>query len=133
MLSRTSEYALRAVVFITHEGGDRPVLASDVAQHAQVPLKYLQKVLRELVRAGVLCSVRGLGGGYGLAKTPQQTSLVEVLGPFEPRLRSSACPFGNPQCGIAHPCPIHHRWEPIMAAYRHFLESTTLGDLAQTR
>ena len=133
MLSRTSEYVLRAVVFIVQEGGGQPVLARDVAQHAQVPLKYLQKVLRQLVGAGVLCSVRGLGGGYCLAKTPHQTRLVEVLGPFEPRLCSSACPFGNPQCGIANPCPVHPRWEPIVAAYRHFLESTTLGDLAEVR
>lgn len=134
MLSRTSEYALRAVVFIFHHSrDDQPVLAKDVATQAQVPLKYLQKILRQLVHNGVLRSVRGLHGGYVLAQTPQQIHLWDVLAPFEPSLRGSACPFGNLQCGVANPCPIHHQWEPIVAAYRHFLESTTLGDLAELR
>lgn len=131
MLSRTSEYALRAVVLILRHSDGQPVLAKDVAAQTQVPLKYLQKVLRQLVHNGVLGSVRGLHGGYVLAQTPQQIHLWDVLAPFEPSLRGSACPFGNPQCGEANPCPIHNRWEPIVTTYRHFLQTTTLGDLTE--
>lgn len=133
MLSRTSEYALRAVVFIFRHSDDQPVLAKVVAAQTQVPLKYLQKILRQLVHNGVLRSVRGLHGGYVLAKSPQQTHLWDVLAPFEPSLGGTACPFGNLQCGIANPCPVHDRWAPIVAAYRHFLESTTLSNLGEKR
>ena len=66
MLSQTCEYALRAITYIAQNEVDGSVLAREIASATSVPLKYLQKILRDLVRAGMLTSVRGIGGGFRL-------------------------------------------------------------------
>ncbi len=129
MLSQTCEYALRAMAYIAEHGEEGPVLARDIAAKTSVPLKYLQKLLRDLVRAGILTSTRGIRGGFRLVHQPGKVSLAEVLAPFDDTLRQTTCPFGNPDCGIANPCPVHNRWVHVVEAYRGFLDTTTLQDL----
>ena len=68
MLSKTSEYALRAVLFLARESRDIPVPAGDIATGLDVPANYLSKILHTLSRAGVVSSERGPGGGYRLAR-----------------------------------------------------------------
>ena len=133
MFTRTCEYAVRAATYIAEYGAEKPVLARDVAAYADVPLKYLQKVLRDMVRSGVLKSARGIGGGFRLARPAGKVSLMDVVAPFDDVLRRSNCPFGNPQCGIANPCPVHDRWGRVMGSYQRFLTTTTLGKLVKKR
>jgi len=127
--SHTCEYALRAVTHIAQRGGDGPVLARDIAAAMDIPRPYLQRVLRELVRRGVLTSARGIGGGFRLNRPPEKILLLDIMTPFDNVLARTACPFGNPRCGWENPCPVHDRWSRVVATYRSFLESTTLADL----
>jgi Rrf2 family protein len=133
VLSQTCEYALRAATYVAHHAGDQPVLAKDIAENTNVPLKYLQKVLRDLVRVGVLVSARGIGGGFQLSRPPAQVFLADVLTPFEDLTQQMSCPFGNPECGGSNPCPVHERWSRVVQAYRNFLETTTLGQLVKKK
>jgi Rrf2 family protein len=133
VFNKTSEYALRAVAAIAQGSGDRPVLAKDIAKGGDIPAKYLSKVLGDLVRAGVLSSTRGIGGGFRLRQPPENVPLIEVVRPFEDVLASRRCPFGNPRCSDASPCPIHEQWKPVSEAYRSFLEQTTVADILRDR
>lgn len=129
MLSMTAQYALRAFVFIaTHEDG-HPVLAKDIAAHTGVPPHYLSRILRDAVRARLLESARGVGGGFRLARPPQKMKLVDLLSPFDDVLDRSKCPFGQPRCNDQNPCGFHDHWKPISMAYRRMLEETTLADI----
>ncbi len=129
MLSQTCEYALRAATHIARHGDEGPVLAKNIASEMNVPLRYLHKVLRDLVRSGVLGSSRGIGGGFRLRKPPSEVRVADVLAPFEELSGRTGCPFGNPLCGVASPCPAHERWSRVVTAYTDFLETTTLRDL----
>lgn len=129
MLSQTCEYALRAVAYIAVHGADGPVLAKDVAQKTRVPLKYLQKVLRDLVRAGILRSARGIGGGFQLGRPPKAIRLAEVVAPFDNSAQRLLCPFGNFDCRAVNPCPLHRPWQRVMRPYLRFMETTTLACL----
>lgn len=129
MLSQTCEYALRAATHIAHHDEDRPVLAKDIAEQTGVPLKYLQKILRDLVRTGILVSARGIGGGFRLSRPPAKVFLADVLAPFDDATQKMSCPFGNPECGGSNPCPVHYRWKRVVDAYRGFLQTTNLGHL----
>jgi Rrf2 family protein len=129
MFSQTCEYALRAMTYIAQHGEERPVLAREIARRTSVPLKYLQKVLGDLVRQGLLKSSRGIGGGFRLNKPARRLSLAEVLAPFDDLMRRTSCPFGNPLCGEANPCPVHDRWVQVVGPYRDFLQTTMLADL----
>ena len=132
MLSRTSEYAMRAAIVIARRESDGRVPAKTIAAEARVPLKYLHKVLRDLVRHGVLRSGRGLGGGYVLNQPAEDICLHDIVTPFTEKVGASACPFGNADCGEGEPCPVHAKWLPVMVAYRRFLETTRLADLVAT-
>jgi Rrf2 family protein len=133
MLSQTCEYALRAVTYIGRHTDAGPVLAKDIATEMEVPLRYLQKVLRDLVRIGVLDSTRGIGGGFRLSRPADKVRLTDVMAPFDDILARTSCPFGNPQCGKANPCPVHDRWADVAGAYLAFLQNTTVRDLLGKR
>lgn len=117
------------MTYIAQKQDEGSVLAREIASHTGVPLKYLQKILRDLVRSGVLSSVRGIGGGFRLREPPKDLRLADVLAPFDDTLERTTCPFGKAQCDDQDPCPVHDRWVKVVEAYRSFLETTRVGDL----
>lgn len=131
MLSKTAEYALRAVATIARVKEDRPVLAKEIAAAGQIPTKYLSKVMRDLVHAGVLTSTRGIGGGFRLRRKPESIKLADIVRPFDDIVASRRCPFGNTKCSDEHPCSMHEQWKPVSEAYRKLLEHTSVADIVR--
>jgi Rrf2 family iron-sulfur cluster assembly transcriptional regulator len=129
MLSRTSHYALRALYHISRRDGSVPVLASEIASDMEIPQRYLSGILSTLVQRGILTSTRGKHGGFKLARQPKDILLHEILAPFETGGQRTGCPFGNAECGIRNPCPIHDRWSVVVQAYEKFVQTTTLAML----
>lgn len=133
MLSQTAQYALRAFVHISEHGDDGPVLARDIARATHVPKQYLSSILREAVRAGLLKSTRGKGGGFKLARPKHRIRLLDVMQRYDDVLARAACPMGQPRCNDAQPCVFHDHWKPVAEAYRSMLEHTTLEDVLRAR
>ena len=131
LLNQTCEYALRAVTYIAQRQGDGAVQARQIAEHTEVPQQYLQKILTDLARADILSSARGIGGGFRLNRAADQIRLSDIIRRFDDIANRTQCPFGNAQCGIANPCPIHDRWCIVVAAYTSFIENTTLAHLVR--
>jgi Rrf2 family protein len=77
--TRATSYALHALVHMSTQKGNRPVPSHLVAQDRGIPERFLLKVLKPLVSAGVLHSVKGPNGGYRLAKAPDRITLLEVI------------------------------------------------------
>ncbi len=132
MLNLTSEYALRAMIHLARHEQDWPLAARQIAEAADIPPKYLSKVLGDLVREGVLESSRGVGGGFRMALPPKQTSLLDVLRPFE-RFEKRRCPFGNKECGDENPCLAHDGWKKVLEAQHSFLVRSSVYDVAVSR
>ena len=78
-LTRASSYAIHALVFMAAQKQNKPVASHLVAQARGIPERFLLKVLKPLVSARVLQSIKGPNGGYRLAKGPHEISLLEVL------------------------------------------------------
>jgi Rrf2 family protein len=78
-VNRSTEYALLAVGHIAKNQGDGVVLSEDVAKQYDIPLEYLLKILQQLVRANVLRSKRGPGGGFSLAKPTNKITMLEII------------------------------------------------------
>lgn len=129
MLTLTSEYALRALVYLARHADECPIPGRRIAAEATIPGKYLLKVLGDLVRAGILESSPGKHGGFRLRRSAKQTSLLDVLSPFEP-FEHGRCPFGHGTCDEDHPCPVHHPWKRVIETQRQFLRETSLSDVA---
>ncbi|HRX86458.1 MAG TPA: Rrf2 family transcriptional regulator [Phycisphaerae bacterium] len=129
MLTRTSHYALRALVFLTQHEDDWPVSGVRIAREADIPPKYLSKVLGDLVRSGVLESTPGRTGGFRLHRPAGETMLIDVLSPFE-HFGQRECPFGNHLCGDDNPCGAHQAWKHVLTVQQDFLCNTSLRDVA---
>ena len=71
MLSKRSQYALKALGYLTEKYKEGPVLISEIAKKKKIPLKFLENILLELKNMGVLDSKKGKGGGYYLRKDPK--------------------------------------------------------------
>ena len=78
-LSRASAYALGAVLQSAHAPAGMPVPCSQLAKHGQMPERFLLQVLRNLVNHGILVSTRGVDGGYALARSLDDISLLQIL------------------------------------------------------
>ncbi len=78
-LTRASSYALHAVAYMAQQKTDKPVASHKIAQERDIPERFLLKVLKPLVEARVLVSVKGPNGGYRLARAPADISLLEIV------------------------------------------------------
>jgi len=128
MISQTSEYALRAAVFLAARSGDSPASAHEIADAIRVPVGYLQKILRMLARNGILVAQRGTHGGFSLAKVPTAISVLDLLKASETEIqRIERCPLGIK--GHTMLCSLHRLLDEQMARAERTFASTTLADL----
>lgn len=130
ILSQTSVYALKAVMYLAEVPDDSPVRVDDISAALDVPRNYLSKILHVLGRAGLLQSTRGPHGGFRLARQAKDLLLVDVIGPFDEITESSGCLLGRELCSDKNPCAAHSRWKNVSSAVRGFLNETTIQDLS---
>ena len=129
MISKTAEYALRAVLFLARTGETKPVPAADVARSLRLPENYLSKILHVLARSGVVTSERGRHGGFALARPSEGISLLEIVEPFDEMGARRQCLLGRPSCSDRSPCPAHARWAEVSDQVQDFFQDTTVADM----
>lgn len=129
MLSKTAEYALRAVVWLARDPG-QPHSADALAERTLVPRRYLHKVLQDLVRAELVHSQSGPGGGYSLAAPPAKITILEVVNAVSPLERIRACPLGL--TSHTRLCPLHQELDDVYASAEKALARVTLGQLLRS-
>jgi Rrf2 family protein len=134
MLTHKSKYALKALTVLAKEYGQGPVLISDVAQREEIPRKFLEIILLELKNAGILQSRKGKGGGYSLARSPQNITLGSVIrvldGPLAPLPCVSRTAYVRcRECRDERTCGIRMVMKDVRDATAKILDSTTLADI----
>lgn len=129
MLSQTAEYALRAVVFLAGEPKS-PKSADALAQRTKVPRRYLHKVLQDLVRAELVRSQSGPGGGYALTLMPNKITILDVVNAVAPIQRIRHCPLGLPSHTSL--CPLHQALDKAFAATEKALGRVTIAQLLKS-
>jgi Rrf2 family protein len=127
MFSQTVEYALRAVVQLASVSPASST-TSDLAQVTQVPSAYLAKVLQSLVRAGIVVSQRGIGGGVSLARKPETLTILDIVDAVDPIRRIKSCPLELATHGTKL-CPLHRRMDAALAEVERAFRSTTLAEV----
>jgi Rrf2 family protein len=126
MFSQTVEYALRAMVCLADCG--KPETIATISEITQAPAPYLAKVLQSLHRAGMVRSLRGLYGGYRLAKPPKELTIWDVVNCVEPIQRIRTCPL-RLRAHSHKLCPLHRRLDEALATVEAAFKSCTLADL----
>jgi Rrf2 family nitric oxide-sensitive transcriptional repressor len=129
VLPKTAEYALRAVVWLAKER-DSAASADVLSQATQTPRRYLHKVLQDLVRGGIVRSQPGPGGGYLLAVSPEETSILDVVHAVAPLERIRQCPLGIST--HTELCPLHQALDQAYAATEAAFGRITLAQLVES-
>jgi Rrf2 family protein len=129
MLPKTAEYALRAAVWLGRNPTETES-ADVLAERTQVPRRYLHKVLQDLVRADLVRSQSGPGGGYALARTPAKITILDVVNAVAPLERIRHCPLGLPS--HTRLCPLHKELDAVYASTEKALGKVTLAQLLRS-
>ena len=134
MLAQKSKYALRALLVLTKEYGQGPVLISDIAHREALPHKFLELILLELRNHGILGSKKGKGGGYFLARRPELVHLGEVLRVLEGPLAPIPCVSKSAyvrcaECRDERTCGIRMVMKDVRDATARILDQTSLADI----
>lgn len=127
MLSRTVEYALRAIVWLAAQP-ESPRTTREIAAATQVPSNYLAKVLQTLVEAGIVRSQRGLGGGFVLARDAAQLTVLDVVNAVDALQRIRSCPL-KLESHSARLCALHQRLDDALATVERAFASSTIAEL----
>lgn len=129
MISKTAEYALRAAMCMAAEGG-KPVSADVLAEMTKVPRRYLTRVLQDLASSGLVGSRSGPGGGYVLAKSTDELTILEVINAVSPLERINSCPLGIGSHTSL--CPLHAELDRAYAATETAFRAVTLQQLLES-
>ena len=128
-LTRASSYAIHALVFMAAEKKNHPVASHHIAKARGIPERFLLKVLKPLVSAGILRSSRGPNGGYSLARDPKDITLLEVVEAVNGPLRAIIKPVGKD--GAAVDKRLQAVCDEAAASVRERLATVTLTELAR--
>jgi Rrf2 family protein len=131
VLSRTSQYAVQALIYIATQPAGLPVLNRDIADRLNVPAAYLAKILQNLCKHGLLDSFRGRLGGFCLREGMQASSLMQVLVLTEGPDFTKNCILGLKECSDATACPMHFKWSPVKKKIINLLNNMNLEELAK--
>jgi Rrf2 family protein len=124
-----ADYAVRAAVELAAVGG--LANAEQIAQAQDIPLNFLENILRDLRRAGIVESRRGQSGGYALARPPEEISVADVIRAVEGPLANVR---GQAPESLAYPGAaekLREVWVALRANIRAVLEGVTLADVAR--
>lgn len=131
LVSTKGRYALRAVVDIAENSATQRVALRSVAERQGISDKYLEAIIKPLVVAGVLVSVRGKNGGYQLAKPADKITAGDVIRAVEGEVASAPCNPGDGECcDRAALCRTMRFWTGLERTVDDYLNSTTIADLA---
>jgi Rrf2 family protein len=133
MVSTTTQYALRALAKLADLDQGTTMLGRDLARQADIPANYLSKILLALRNAGLLTTARGSGGGYKLARPPEEIRLIDVVEVFDAPRAKPTCLLGEGECSDDDACSAHHAWKEVRATYIRFLETTTLAQISKRK
>ena len=134
MLTRKSKYGLKELLVLAEESDRGPVLISELADRQRLPKKFLEAILLELKRAGLLHSKKGKGGGYVLGRKPTEITVGQVIRVLEGPLALTPCVSQTAyrrcdECPDEQGCGVRLAMKEVRDATARILDNTTLAGL----
>ncbi len=131
-IPRKIEYALRAMIHLADNPGG-VARGSVIAREEHIPKYYLEKVIRDLMRRGLVRARRGPGGGYQLARAPETVSFREVIEAVEGPIMLNICVDGSSVCNLQPACRMFRVWEEGQRVLLEVFSRTMLSEVASSR
>ena len=115
------------------EYAGRPIPLSFIAEHQEISILYLEQIFSKLRKKGLVRSVRGVGGGYVLGKSPHEISVADVMEAAEESFQITRCTPKNKKGCLRNQmrCQVHHVWEELERRLYDYLHSLSLAEIYQ--
>jgi Rrf2 family protein len=128
LVTRETDYAVRTVLYLARER-DRNANVTEIAQVMHIPKSFLAKILQRLVRHHILHSMRGVNGGFMLAKKPSEITLLAVLEAIQGPAGINVCAIDSKRCRMSSTCSVHPVWVEIRQEVERRLNKQTIAKL----
>lgn len=130
LVSTKGRYALRVMIDLAEHQADGFIPLKIIAERQEISEKYLENIIKLLVKAKLLTGVRGKGGGYKLARAPEQYTVGSILRITEESMAPVACLDSDAEaCPRAAECRTLNMWRGLDKLINDYLENITLADL----
>ncbi|MBQ4062617.1 MAG: Rrf2 family transcriptional regulator [Christensenellaceae bacterium] len=127
IISTKGRYGVRAMFVLAEKYEEGPQSIKSIAENQHISETYLEQLFATLRKSGLITSTRGAGGGYILAKKPDEITVGSILEALEGPLTPADCVTGN--CDSAHDCATHSIWLRIYKGISGVVNSITLQDM----
>ncbi|CAN1553341.1 COG1959 Predicted transcriptional regulator [Flavobacteriaceae bacterium] len=131
MFSKSCEYGIRATIFIaTQSYLNNRTGIKDIAKKIDSPEAFTAKILQILVKANIIHSTKGVGGGFEIPKKNlTEIKLAQIVSAIDGDKVFTGCGLGLVHCSETHPCPVHEKFKSIRNELAFMLENTNLEEL----
>ncbi|NWF88076.1 MAG: Rrf2 family transcriptional regulator [Ignavibacteriaceae bacterium] len=127
-LSKTTEYALRVLTLMASDT-EKMYTSAYLHSKLKIPKKYLQRLLTDLSKNGLISSIQGRNGGFIFAKKIEKIYISDIIEAVEGFKKEPSCFFGFEKCALENPCAMHEVWSKSQHDLIKVLSSTRLVDL----
>jgi Rrf2 family protein len=131
-ISRRVDYGLRAVIYLSGQDPEKCCSITEIAKQQGVPRKFLEKIIQDLIRKGLIKSRRGSCGGYMLARSPDAISFYDVIEAIEGPVAVNACLDQHLGCDQLPRCTMVGVWSEVQRRVIEVFTSTKIADLRQS-
>ncbi len=128
LVTRETDYAVRCILYLARDE-DQVTSVSEVARRMHIPKTFLAKILQRLVRAGLVESIRGMNGGFRLAKKPSAISLLDIMAAIQGPAGINVCAVESKKCRLSTTCAVHPVWVELRREVDKRLREKTIAQL----
>lgn len=130
MLSKSSKYAIRAVLYLTIKASKENKIGSKlVADKLEIPAPFLAKTLQELTKNNILTSVKGPNGGFYLTEENCKKNIFDIINCIDTTSKLEQCFLGQLECDEDNPCVVHELYAPFKKQLIHKLKNHTILEM----
>jgi Rrf2 family iron-sulfur cluster assembly transcriptional regulator len=130
-ITRAGEYGVMGLMHLARRRPGQRTMIDEVSRQQKISKSFLAKIFQSLVKAGLIRSIRGAGGGFTLAKGPAQIPVLEIIEAVEGRIVFQRCKMERPDCEHVGGCALCGLFERAQDGLKDALTRTTLADLIQ--
>ena len=130
-ITRAGEYGVMGLMHLARRRPGQRTMIDEVSRDQRISKSFLAKIFQSLVKAGLVRSIRGAGGGFALAKNPNQIPVLEIIEAVEGRIVFQRCKMARPDCEHVGGCALCGLFERAQDGLKEALTRTTLADLIQ--
>lgn len=130
-INRRTDYAVRVVIALAKRPAGTRLSSKEIQDEMFIPRPFLQRIIAELSRAGIIFTSPGPKGGIQLSRLAEQINLKDILEAMEGQLCISNCLYKPEECPLSTACPVRNRWGRLQTVLLQELAQTTIAQLAQ--